>query len=70
MIDGRPSVIDARFDADLDDPRYLWRRWEGAGYVEFEVPALGQRVTVPKVDYMQVVFGRRLPFAAVVTGND
>jgi len=66
----RPAAINAHFAADLEDPRYLWRRWEGAGYVPFDVPKVGERVTVPKVDYMQVVFGRRLPFAAVVTGND
>jgi hypothetical protein len=49
--DGRPSVVMARFDADLEDPSLIWLRWSGAGYAPFEVPRIGARVVLPRANF-------------------
>jgi hypothetical protein len=61
---GRPLVVRAQFDKPLEDAGYVWRQWLGARYEPFAPPALGQSVTLPGADYMQVVFGVPLPFEA------
>ncbi len=48
--DGRPAVATFVFDAPLDDPRYLWTTWEGAGFASFTVPPIGDSVVIPPLD--------------------
>jgi hypothetical protein len=44
--DGRPKVVEARLPRLLDDPGLLWLRWSGFGFVPFEPPKTGERVTL------------------------
>jgi hypothetical protein len=52
--DGRPAQVVAEFDRELE--RLRWMNWEGLGYVDFQLPKVGQKVTVPKVDLIRVAF--------------
>ena len=49
--DGRPRTAIAHFAAPLEDPRYVWRRWQGHTYVAYTPPAIGARGTFPAVDF-------------------
>ncbi|HEX2675338.1 MAG TPA: hypothetical protein VHM19_01830, partial [Polyangiales bacterium] len=62
--DHRPLVVDARFDRPLEDRSILFRQWLGSHYEDFTPPALGREVLLPGADYMQVVFGVKLPVEA------
>ena len=44
--DGRPTVVEAVFDAPLSDPRYVWTVAALGGFEPFAVPAVGASVTV------------------------
>lgn len=45
--DGRPASVAFRFSRPLEDPALRWVRWEGGGYVPFQPPAIGARVSIP-----------------------
>jgi hypothetical protein len=60
--DARPSAIEARFARPLEDPSYLWIQWLGARTERFVPPPIGERMTLPAVDYIQAVLGFKLPF--------
>ncbi|NVB83892.1 MAG: hypothetical protein HOV81_36290, partial [Kofleriaceae bacterium] len=49
--DGRPRAVLAHFTAPLEDPTYVWRRWEGKTYVPYTPPAIGARDTFPAADF-------------------
>jgi hypothetical protein len=52
--DLRPKEIRARFDAPLEDPSLLFLQWTTAGYAPFTVPAVGQSVSLPAMDYTKL----------------
>jgi hypothetical protein len=54
--DGRPAEARFRFDVPLDDPSLVWMQWRGRGYVPFEVPAVGARVSLEPIDFLAAVF--------------
>jgi hypothetical protein len=49
--DGRPAEIVARFDAPLEDARFQFLKWGERRFVPFELPTVGERVTLPEVDF-------------------
>lgn len=44
--DGRPQVVEAKLPRPLDDPALLWLRWSGFGFLPFDPPKTGERVTL------------------------
>jgi hypothetical protein len=44
--DGRPRAVSFDFGVPLEDPSLRWVVWTADGLVDFEVPAIGQTVTV------------------------
>ena len=64
--DGRPAEILAAFPRSVDDPRFLWQRWDETRYAPFTPPAVGESTVLPPVDYFKVVFSDLdLPVQAV-----
>ncbi len=53
--DGRPASVLARFALPLEDPSLIWRRWEGLTYVPYQPPAVGDRETLPAVDFLRLI---------------
>ena len=45
---GRPTEIQYRFDAALDDPQLQWVTWSDRGFVPFIPPPAGQRIMLKK----------------------
>jgi hypothetical protein len=52
--DARPKEIRARFDSPLEDPNLVFLRWTPEGYVPFAIPAIGEQVTLPAVDFTKL----------------
>jgi hypothetical protein len=57
--DGRPAEAKIRFDLPLEDPSLRWFQWVHDGYVPFELPRVGQTVTLGKVDFFEVAYGAK-----------
>jgi hypothetical protein len=57
LPNGRPAEALIRFDTALEHPSLRWFRWAGAGYEPFRLPAVGERVVLPKVDLFKVAYG-------------
>lgn len=53
--DGRPRSVLARFATPLDDGSRTWLRWEGHAYVPYHPPAVGQRETLPAIDFSKLL---------------
>jgi hypothetical protein len=54
--DGRPAEILARFDAPLEDARFVFLAWSpDKRFVPFALPAVGQSRTLPKVDFASLL---------------
>jgi hypothetical protein len=47
--DGRPIEVEVHFDTDLEDPTLRWLQWKNGVYVQFEPPAVGEKVVLPSV---------------------
>lgn len=47
VIDGRPGAIRYRFDRPLDDPTLRWVAWQNGRFAPFELPDVGQQLTLP-----------------------
>jgi hypothetical protein len=45
--DGRPAEARFSFDRDVEDPSFVWLRWEDGVYVPFTLPAVGEQVALP-----------------------
>ena len=43
---GLPSKAQFRFKSPLDDPGFLWFRWDNGTYVPFTPPKIGEAVTI------------------------
>jgi hypothetical protein len=54
--DGRPAEVAFQFDRPLDDPSFLWMRWEKTSYVPFAVPPVGERASLAPVNFLEVAF--------------
>lgn len=39
--DGRPAQARYNFDRSLEDPHFLWARWDGTGFVPYQPPRVG-----------------------------
>ena len=46
VSNGLPSRVQFRFRFPLDDPGFLWFRWENGTYVPFTPPDVGEAVTI------------------------
>jgi len=46
--DGRPAEVAFRFDAPLEDPSFLWLRWQNGKFVTFFLPPVGQTTVLPE----------------------
>ena len=57
MPDGRPAEALVRFSGPLEDGSLRWFRWAEAGYEPFRLPAIGERVRLPKADFFKVAYG-------------
>jgi len=53
--DGRPRSVLAHFAAPLEDPRFVWLRWEGHTYVPYTPPLVGARMRLPAVDFAKLL---------------
>ncbi|MGD8863428.1 MAG: hypothetical protein PVI30_25665 [Myxococcales bacterium] len=49
--DDRPAEIVARFDQPLEEGPYEFLKWGERRFVPFALPAVGERVTLPEVDF-------------------
>ncbi len=45
--DGRPFVVQARFDVALEDPSLRWATWQRDRFVDFVPPPVGGRAALP-----------------------
>ncbi|HEY6559999.1 MAG TPA: hypothetical protein VI072_22095 [Polyangiaceae bacterium] len=52
--DGRPFEIEARFTEKLESAKLIFLAWAGTTFQRFKPPRIGERVTLPKVDYLKV----------------
>jgi len=57
--DGRPAEAQVRFDLPLEHPSLRWFQWVHDGYVPFDLPRIGQTVTLGKVDFFEVAYGAK-----------
>jgi hypothetical protein len=62
--DHRPLEVEMRFVRPLEDPRYVWRVWEGTRPVPFTPPRVGESAVLAGADYFQAVFGMKFPIEA------
>jgi hypothetical protein len=62
--DHRPLEVEMRFVRPLEDPRYVWRVWEGTRPVPFAPPRVGESAVLAGADYFQAVFGMKFPIEA------
>jgi hypothetical protein len=47
---GRPAEATFTFDRPLDDTSLRWVRWSNGVYVPFDLPAIGETVTLPRIE--------------------
>ena len=47
--DGRPAEATFTFPTPLEDPSLRWLQWDDGVYASFELPAVGESVTLPPV---------------------
>lgn len=45
--DGRPAQVRYHFDRPLEDPHFLWARWEGDKFVPYQPPRVGAPDNLP-----------------------
>ena len=48
---GLPSKAQFRFRFPLDDPSFLWFRWDNGTYVPFTLPEIGEEVTIEEAPF-------------------
>lgn len=49
--DGRPTEAAFHFALGLASPVFRWLQWENGVYVPFELPAVGETVTLPAATF-------------------
>lgn len=50
--DARPLQVRFTFEHPLEDPRYLWAKWEGKGFVTYQPPRIGAPDQLPAQNLM------------------
>ncbi len=58
--DGRPTEVQFKFDAPLEDPSYYFVTWQDGNYVPFTLPAPGATTKLPDIqlsELLPVAFG-------------
>ena len=55
--DERPAEALVRFDTELEDPTFVWLKWQGRGYVPFDLPAVGETIELPAADFFEIAYG-------------
>jgi hypothetical protein len=55
--DRRPKTVEARFSLPLDSPELRFMRWREHEYTDFELPKVGESVTLPAADLVNVLQG-------------
>lgn len=55
LADGRPSEVRFRFPASLDDPSFVWLRWEKGKFVRFTPPATGGSRTFDEIRFSEIL---------------
>lgn len=53
---GLPSKAQFRFTFPLDDPGFLWLRWDNGTYIPFTPPEIGEEVTIEGAYTIKCVF--------------
>jgi hypothetical protein len=53
--DHHPLSMRAHFAVPLDDPSFVWLRWESKGYASYVPPAVGAKETLPAVDFWKLL---------------
>jgi hypothetical protein len=53
--DGRPERIVVHLDRQLSDPGLAWLCWRGGRYEHFELPAIGDRIVLPKANLAELL---------------
>ncbi|MEP7126703.1 MAG: hypothetical protein ABJE95_37580 [Byssovorax sp.] len=56
--EGSPTRIQFRFDAPLDDPSLFWVTWKKSGFVAFNPPRQGERVSISPASLAEVLTGK------------
>jgi hypothetical protein len=51
LPDGRPNKVAFTFDDELEHPSLRWVRFEDSRYVPFDLPAIGESVSLPAVPF-------------------
>jgi hypothetical protein len=64
--DARPLTVRYRFERPLEDPRYLWVRWQEDGFVPFVPPPIGATVELPPIDIVRALLGPSHPLSRLV----
>ena len=58
LHDGRPEVVRFDFDRPLEDPSLRWVTWSETRFVPVRLPAVGERLDLPRQDVVLALFGR------------
>jgi len=53
----RIGAVEFELDAPLEDPRYVWVSWRTTKFEPFVVPAVGEEVEIPAIDYQVALQG-------------
>jgi hypothetical protein len=61
--DGRPLRVVVEFEKPLSDPNLRFLRWQGTGYVEIDLPSVGETLLLPRADLFGLLLGRGAPDA-------
>jgi hypothetical protein len=61
--DGRPLRVVVEFEKPLSDPNLRFLRWQGTGYVEIDLPSVGETLLLPRADLLGLLLGRGAPDA-------
>ncbi len=52
----KPTAARFVFDRSLEDPSLVWLKWDIDRFAPFALPAVGERVTLPPIDFLRAVF--------------
>lgn len=63
LPDGRPRKVRFTFDERLDDPSYVFVRWQGDHYVPIDLPEVGASLRLPREDFGKILAAKALFWA-------
>ena len=53
--DGRAAEVRFRFAVPLEDSSLRWMTWVGRGYEPFVIPAVGEKRTLPAINFIEAL---------------